>query len=70
MFHRLSAKHVKDNEAVEGFEWTVDDDLFDTNITVGAVTPGGALVINWKNQPNPRGLGASESKIVSFKPLA
>jgi hypothetical protein len=70
MFHRLSAKHVKDNEAVEGFEWTVDDDLFDPNITVSSVTPGGALEINWKNQPNPTGLGASESKIVSFKPLA
>ena len=70
MFHRLSAKHVKDNEAVEGFEWTVDDDLFDPNISISAVNTTGQMVLNWMNNPKPTGLGANESKIVSFKPLA
>ncbi len=32
MFHRLSVKHVKDNKAVEGFEWTVYDDLLSASI--------------------------------------
>ena len=36
MFHRLTAKHVKDNEAVEGFEWTVDDDLFDPLVSISS----------------------------------
>jgi len=70
MFHRLTAKHVKDNEAVEGFEWTVDDDLFDPNVSLTSVNPDGGLNINWENQPHPIGLGAGESKVVSFKPLA
>jgi hypothetical protein len=70
MFHRLTAKHVKDNEAVEGFEWTADDDLFDPLVSIGSVNSDGNLIIDWDNHPHPVGLGANESKIVSFKPLA
>jgi len=70
MFHRLTAKHVKDNEAVEGFEWTVDDDLFDPLVSISSVNPDGGLNISWNNQPHPIGLGANESKVVSFRPLS
>ncbi len=41
MFHRLTAKHVKGNEAVEGFEWTVDGDLFDPQVSISTVNPDG-----------------------------
>ncbi len=42
IFNRAhSAKHVKDNEAVEGFEWNVDDDLFDPHVSLTSVNPDG-----------------------------
>ncbi len=64
MFHRLSAKHVQDTEAVGGFEWTVDGDLFDPLVSITSADPSGEPQINWNNiQPH-------ESKTVSFRPLA
>ncbi len=63
---------MKDNEAAESFERTVEDDPFDQPFSmssISSVNPYGGLIVDWTNQPHAIGLGARESKLVSFRPL-
>ncbi len=48
----------------------MEDDLFDPQVSISSVNPSGGLNIHRPNQPHPSGLGANESKVVSFRPLS
>ncbi len=48
----------------------MEEAYFDPLVSISSVNTDGQLEIEWTNLPNPIGLGANESKIVCFKPLA